>query len=137
MNTISHRIVIKFPDKLVDQPIVYKLVKDYNLTFNILKAYIIPNEEGLVVLELSGDKKDYDNAIKYLKNLGVNVQPLSQDIKVNINKCTHCGACVAICPSGALKLDPETYQLKFDEDKCIACLLCIPACPVRAIEVHF
>jgi ferredoxin len=137
MNNISHRIVIKFPNKLVDQPIVYRLVKDYNLTFNILKAYIIPNEEGLVVLELSGEKTEYDKAIKYLKDMGVNVQPLSQDIVLNNKKCIHCGACIAICPSGALVVDKDTRKVQFYEDKCIACLLCIPACPVRAMEVHF
>lgn len=137
MSTVSHRIVLKFPHRLVDQPIVYRLIKDYNLTFNILKAYVTPNEEGLLMLEVSGDEKDYNKGVKYLKDLDVNVQPLSQDIVLNENKCTHCGACVVICPTNALVLDKETYKLKFYEDKCIACLLCIPACPVRAMEVHF
>jgi hypothetical protein len=51
---ISKRIVLHFPHRLVDQPIVYKLVKDFDLQFNILKAYVTPQEEGLMVLELSG-----------------------------------------------------------------------------------
>lgn len=137
MASVSHRIVLKFQHRLVDQPIVYRLIKDYNLIFNILKAYVTPDEEGLLVLEISGEEKDYERGIKYLKDLGVNVQPLSQDIVLNIQKCIHCGACVVICPTGALALDKETSKIKFYEDKCIACLLCIPACPVRAIEVHF
>lgn len=137
MSNISHRIVLKFPHRLVDQPIVYRLIKDFNLTFNILKAYVTPNEEGLLVLELTGDEKDYNKGVKYLKDQGVHVQPLSQDIVLDEGKCTHCGACVPICPTGALVLERNTYKLKFDKDKCIACLLCIPACPVRAMEVHF
>lgn len=137
MADVSHRIVLKFPHRLVDQPIVYRLIKDYNLIFNILKAYVTPNEEGLLVLEIRGEEKDYNKGIRYLKDLGVIVQPLSQDIVLNIKKCTHCGACVVICPTGALVLDKESHKIRFYEDKCIACLLCIPACPVRAIEVHF
>ena len=137
MNIVSHKIVLRFPHKLVNQPIVYKLVKDYNLEFNILKAYVTPDEEGHLVLELTGEEKDYNKAVKYLKGLGVRVQPLSQDIVWNEGKCTHCGACVVICPTNALVVDPNTRKVRFHEDKCIACLLCIPACPVRAMEVHF
>jgi len=121
----------------VDQPIVYKLVKDYNLQFNILKASVTPEEEGLLVLELSGEKKDYDNGVKYLKESGVKVQPLSQDIKRNEEKCTHCGVCVPICPTAALVVEPLTQKINFYKDKCIACELCIKVCPVRAMEVHF
>lgn len=137
MGDVSHRVVLGFPHKLVDQPIVYKLVKDYNLVFNILKAYVTPDEEGHLVLELTGSEKDYNNGVKYLKGIGVRVEPLSQDIVWNKDKCTHCGACIVICPTNALVLDPQTSKVNFHEDKCIACLLCIPACPVRAMEVHF
>ncbi|GAJ01630.1 unnamed protein product, partial [marine sediment metagenome] len=47
---ISKRIVLKFPHRLVDQPIVCNLAKYFDLEFNILKAYIIPKEEGLLIL---------------------------------------------------------------------------------------
>ena len=137
MSKIIHKIVLKFPHKLVDQPIVYRLVKDYNMEFNILKAYVTPDEEGHLVLALSGDDKNYNKAIKYLKDLGLTVQPLSQDIVWNKKKCTHCGVCVSICPTDALTVDCKTQKIKFCGDKCIACLLCIPACPFKAMEVHF
>ncbi|MDD5292174.1 MAG: NIL domain-containing protein [Candidatus Omnitrophica bacterium] len=134
---VSKKIVLHFPHKLVDQPIVYKLVKDYDLNFNILKASVTPEEEGLLVLELSGEKKNYEQGVKYLKEAGVKVQPLSQDIIRNEERCTHCGVCVPICPSAALVVDPVTRKVNFYNDKCIACELCIKACPVRAMEVHF
>ena len=134
---ISRRIVMKFPHRLLDQPIISNLVKDYNLEFNILKASVMPNEEGLLVLELTGEEKDFEKAVEYLKKTGVNVQPLSQDIKRNEKRCTHCGACVTICPAGSLVLDQKTRKVDFRDDKCIACGLCINACPVRAMEIHF
>ncbi len=134
---VSHRIVLKFPHRLLDQPIVTRLVKDYDLELNILKAYVTPREEGLMVIELKGKKALYDNGVKYLKKLGITVEPLSRDVVRNDKKCTHCGACVAVCPTEALVLDRKTMKVDFHNEKCVACELCVPACPPRAMEVHF
>jgi len=134
---ISKRIVLTFPHKLVDQPIVYKLIKDFNLVFNILQAKITPKEEGLMVLELKGKKEDYAEGMKYLTGIGVGIQPLSQDVIRDEGRCTHCGACIAVCPSEALSIDKKTMKVKFDSGKCIACELCVRACPPRAMMIKF
>ena len=134
---VSKRVVLHFPPRLVDQPIIYRLVKDYNLVLNIMKASVTPKEEGLLILELSGGRKDYDKGIQYLAAVGVRIQSLGQDIVRNESRCTHCGACVAICPTGALALDPVTRRVDFREDRCTACELCVLPCPPRAMEVHF
>ncbi len=134
---VSKRIVLTFPHNLVDKPIVYKLVKDYNLVFNILQARITPKEEGLLVLELTGKKEDYAEGIKYIKGLGVKIQPLSQDVTRDDARCTHCGACITVCPTVALYVDKKTMKVIFDSEKCIACELCVRACPPRAMVVKF
>ncbi len=134
---VSKRIVLRFPRRLVERPIIYRLVKDYDLEFNILKASITPEEEGLLVLELKGDQKEYDKGINFLVKAGVKIQSLSQDVTRNEERCTHCGACVTVCPTGAFRVDPKTRKVLFDNKKCIACGLCISACPPRAMEVHF
>lgn len=135
---VSRKIVLTFPKEKIDKPIVYKLIKDFNIVFNILKASITPDQEGHMVLELTGDKAEVDKGIKCLKDQGVSIQPLSRDIKVNWDKCTHCTACVSICPTDALYIkDRKTMEVAFDPEKCIACELCIRPCPPRAIEVHF
>jgi len=134
---ISKRIVLRFPRRLVERPIVSRLVKDYNLEFNILKASVTPEEEGLMVLELSGKQGDYDKGISYLTKTGVRIQSLSQDVLRNEERCTHCGACITICPTGAFELEPLTRRVNFYDEKCLACGLCIKACPPRAMELHF
>ncbi len=135
--TVSKRIVLHFPRRLVDRPIVSRLIKDYDLEFNILKASVTPDEEGLMVLELCGERTDYDKGIKYLTEAGVRIESLSQDVTRNEERCTHCGACITVCPTDAFVLDPITRSVSFVDDKCIACELCIPACPPRAMELHF
>ena len=88
MKKVVKRIVLHFPRNLIDQPIVCKLVNDFDLMFNILQARVTPNEEGLMILELEGRQKDYARGIKYLQEQGVKVQLLSKDIKLQREK--HC-----------------------------------------------
>jgi len=134
---ITKRIVLHYSHRLADQPIVYKLVKDYDLQFNILKAYIAPHEGGLLVLELSGEAKNYKQGVQYLTGVGVKVQSLSQDVIRNDKRCSHCSACVPICPAGAFTVEPLTREVHFHDNRCIACELCVKACPLGAMEVRF
>jgi len=68
---ISKRIVLHFPDRIVDQPIIYRLVKDYDLAFSILKAEITPGKEGLLVMELKGEDGHYEQGLRYLRDMDV------------------------------------------------------------------
>src|SRR5512136_2226698 len=122
---VSKKIVLRFPKRLVDRPIVSRLVRDFNLDFNILKASVTPDQEGLLVMELTGERDDYDSGIMYLTEAGVHIQSLSQDVVRNEERCTNCGACVTICPAEAFELDIATRQVTFDNEKCLACELCI------------
>ena len=134
---VARRIVLKFPPSLVDCPIVCNLTRRYDLEFSILRASVTPREEGLLVLEVRGPESACQDGMDYLAEVGVHVQPLSQDILRNDSRCTHCGACVGVCPSGALVLDNGTMEVAFHNDRCIACEFCVRACPVRAMELHF
>jgi L-aspartate semialdehyde sulfurtransferase ferredoxin len=133
---IKTKLVLSFPEKIVTKPITYKLVKEYNLEFNILRAEITPNMEGKMLIELKGDKSQVDEAVKYLTQAGVTVQEAAKDIIIDKNLCIDCGACTSICITQALTLDKKTHKLKFDKEKCILCELCLDCCPVSAIKVN-
>jgi len=129
------KIILRFDANVSDKPIIYRLVKDYDLVINILKANVNPSKEGTMVLEISGEK--YNEGLEYLKKQGVRAQPLAEEVFRNENKCTVCGACTDICPSGALYLERPSMEVKFDSDNCIVCQACVKVCPVRAMEVRF
>ena len=133
----TKRIVLHFPVEMIEEPVTCNLAKKHNLDFTILRAFITLWEEGLMVLELRGKVKDYEDGIEYLTKIGVRVQPLSETIIHNELRCTQCGACANLCPTGALSLEPSTKVASFNPDKCIACEFCIKTCPPRAMEVHF
>ena len=50
------KVVFNFPPHLIDQPIIYRLIAEYGLKVNILRARITPKEWGNMVVELNGDK---------------------------------------------------------------------------------
>lgn len=133
----SKVLLLRFPREIVNEAIVVNLVKRFDLTFNILKATIYPRKEGLMVMELTGNTKNYKSGVRYLKDLGVKVESISQDIKRNEEACFHCGACTAVCPTGALYIERPEMSVAFDKERCSACELCVIACPAKAMEVNF
>ena len=133
---IRRKLVLSFPENIVTSPITYKLVKEFNLEFNILRAEITPDMEGKMLIELRGDKALIDDAVKYLTDTGISVQEAAKDIIISKNKCIDCGVCTSICITQALTLDSDSFKLKFNKDKCILCELCLDCCPVSAIKVH-
>jgi ferredoxin len=134
---VAKKVVLHFPKRMIDEPILFRLIKDYDLQFNILKASITPEAEGLMVVELKGEQKNFDLGVQYLIDSGVKIQSLSQDVTRNEERCTSCGACVTVCPAGAFEYKPVTMEVSFNYDRCVACGLCIKACPPRAMELHF
>lgn len=49
--------------------------------------------------------------------------------------CTLCLSCVSLCPSGALKENPDSPQLRFQEDACLQCGICTTICPEKALTL--
>ncbi|MBD3292106.1 MAG: 4Fe-4S dicluster domain-containing protein [Armatimonadia bacterium] len=131
------RVVFHYPRTLIDVPIISQVAREFDLDFNILRANITPDSEGLLVLELAGDAGEISRALDWAREQGVTTQELEKDVVRDDEVCTQCGACVTICPTDALRADPETHEVLFDADECVACELCVPACPPRAMTVAF
>ena len=62
----SKILILRFDKTVVQKPVVCYLVKDYDLTFNILNATILPRKEGIMVLELSGSRKNFKAGVTFL-----------------------------------------------------------------------
>ncbi len=134
---MKKRIVLHFPTHLVDKPIISNLVRDFGLEFNILKAEVNPKEEGVLVLEIEGADNKVKKGMDYLKKTGLGIQPLSQDVVMDKDKCVDCAVCIPLCPTAALEKDPKTQEVKFNQEKCIACGICIKVCPYHAMNISF
>lgn len=133
MKQTSIKIGLKFPPEKSNKPVVTELVK-FGLSFNILRAYISPGKTGHLVLELTGSEDDVKKGVEFLEGEGITVTVFTESVLHYQEKCMHCGACTAVCPSGALAMNPVTWELEFSMDKCVLCGYCIRACPARAIK---
>jgi Pyruvate/2-oxoacid:ferredoxin oxidoreductase delta subunit len=129
--------VLSYPPHLVDQPVISKLIKDYDLMVNIMRARITPKEQGRLVLEITGKRPALDAGLNYLTEMGVEILSLTQDVKWHEDRCVHCSACISVCPTKALDIDRSKMEVSFKRDRCIACELCIPVCPYQAMEILF
>ncbi|HQN18316.1 MAG TPA: NIL domain-containing protein, partial [Syntrophobacteraceae bacterium] len=112
----ARMLVLRFPKDIVDKPIITYLVRDYDLTFNILKAQIYPRREGMVVMELRGDPGNFREGIQYLKDMGVYIEPVAHGIRRDEERCYQCGACTAVCPTGALYIKRPEMEVLFDSE---------------------
>ena len=129
--------LLRYPKETSNQPIIYHLVQQYEVEFNILKADIRPQRDGIMVLELKGQKEKVVDALDYLKSLGVKAERLAGKVHRDESKCFQCGACTGICPVGALYIQRPSMEVIFEAEKCTACGLCVAGCPVRSMNISF
>lgn len=129
------RLDLTFPPRQSLKPVVYHLVKDYDIVPNILRAQIQPGQEGRMLLEVNGRKEQLARGIEFLETQGLTVREAASDIRLDEAECVVCGLCTAVCRSGALTLGGDT--LVFDKDKCVYCEACVQACPRRAVTLQF
>jgi L-aspartate semialdehyde sulfurtransferase ferredoxin len=131
----TKRLVLTFPEKIVTKPITYRLVKDFDIQFNILRAEITADIEGKILLEVKGDKDKIEAGIDYLLSEGITIQDASKDIIIDKEKCVNCGLCPSLCITKALIMDRQSHELVFEKNKCILCGFCENCCPVNAIKL--
>ena len=137
MKRVKKRMVLRFPADIVNEPITYILIKEYDIQVNILNADITHGKEGNLLIEMSGDADHVDEALVYLENKQVEISPVVKTILFNETLCIHCGACSSVCFPGALSMDPSSRKLQFAPELCVACELCIKACPLQLFELNF
>ncbi len=125
----------RFPKDTCDKPIIYRLIKEHEVEVNILRADILPEREGVMILELKGAKNNVKAALTYLEELGVGIERLATRVRRDEQRCFQCGACTGICPVQALYVRREDMAVLFDPDKCTGCGQCVLICPVRAMEL--
>lgn len=131
------RFIWEFPPECSDKPLTYHLVKDYDLRINILRGTITAGKEGKLLVEVEADEENIEQGLDFLRGEGIRIKLMSQQVVLDKEQCVHCGACTAVCFSGALTMDRQDWKLLFEPDKCLACELCVAACPLQLITVGF
>lgn len=125
------RILIRFNEEQVSEPIASQIIIEYKVPMAILSAHI--NSKGGEILAEVPDESQ-EKIVAAFRKRGVTVS-VPKLIEVDSEKCFSCGSCVALCPVEAISLDQDSTVV-FDKEKClgITCSICVDACPARAIK---
>jgi Pyruvate/2-oxoacid:ferredoxin oxidoreductase delta subunit len=125
------RILIRFNEEQVSEPIASQIIIEYKVPIAILTAHI--NSKGGEILAEVPDES-LDKIVGAFRKRGVSVT-VPKLIEVDSEKCFSCGACVALCPVEAINIDKDS-SIQFDKEKCVGstCSICVDACPARAIK---
>jgi len=128
--TVRKKLMLFFPRCECEKPIIYHLVKDHNLIVNVYRAKVTPEEEGYLVLDVTGTEGDIEAGMDFVKTFNVTINYTGKGVTWDDDECTHCGHCITHCPTGALHIaDEATREVAYDESKCIECLACTRVCP--------
>lgn len=68
----TQRLELTFPEKLIKKPVIYELVKEFNVIPNIRRANV-DEKFGWMVLELSGEDDDLEKAYRHLEQIGIEI----------------------------------------------------------------
>ncbi|PWH19475.1 MAG: FeS-binding protein [Anaerolineae bacterium] len=70
----THQLVrLTYPSNLLRVPVINQLIKEFDITVNILRAQI-DAQNGWIDIELSGNMHIVEEAIQWLQNQGVKVE---------------------------------------------------------------
>lgn len=74
------RVRLTFPEHLIKEPVIARVVKDFDVTPNIRRAKV-EDSFGWIVCELDGDHASIDHAIGWMRGLGVEVDLLGDVVE--------------------------------------------------------
>jgi Pyruvate/2-oxoacid:ferredoxin oxidoreductase delta subunit len=134
----TRRLLLYFPKSETEKPIVYHLVKDYDLVINIFRAKVTPEEYGYLVLDVTGSEQNIARGMEFVRTLNVQVDETQKGVRWDRSRCTMCTNCIPHCPTKALHVaDRTTMEVAFASELCVECLSCLENCPFGACSSIF
>jgi len=126
------RILLRFSEKIVDQPLTAQVILEHGIPISIVAAHV-DSQGGEILAEVPSAHAD--KVVDAFRKRGVTVT-VPKLIEVNNERCIDCGGCFSLCPVGAIAFEKD-FSVVFDEQKCTGspCGLCVDACPTRAIKL--
>jgi L-aspartate semialdehyde sulfurtransferase ferredoxin len=79
MDRIHERYYLSYPKELIKEPLLYQVVKKFDLVFNIRGASV-SEEMGLVAVEFEGSSEQIERALAWLRQSGVTVEPIEKNV---------------------------------------------------------
>ena len=75
----KRKVMLKYPEQLIKEPVLFRMAKQFDVMPNIRRARVTETI-GEIVLTLEGDAANLEQGIRYLREAGVQVEPVEGDI---------------------------------------------------------
>lgn len=79
MADMKKLVELDYPNNLVTEPVLSKVIKQFNVQVSIRRASITKGF-GYVQMEIQGDEKEVKAALADLTRQGIDVNPIEKDI---------------------------------------------------------
>ena len=125
------RILLRFSENIVEEPITSQIILDLKVPINIITAHV-DSKGGEVLAEVPDES--LQKVVKAFRERGATVN-IPKLIEIDSEKCISCGACITLCPVEAITMDKDAVVV-FNQEKCLGstCSACVDACPSRVIK---
>lgn len=74
---VEKQVRLIYPKEQLDQPLIYNLIRNYNLLTNILDARL-DNESGWLIILVRGETTQVQKGLEWLKEQGIIVEILAE-----------------------------------------------------------
>lgn len=125
------KLLLRFNPDIIKKPIIAETVLETGVMLDIERARV-EGPRGEIVVSVPDD--GCREVVSALRRRHVDVVRLDAPVTKDEEACVHCGACVSICPVGAIAFEYD-WRVRMDEKACVHCGNCVVACPVKAIKL--
>ncbi len=125
------KLLLRFNPEIIKKPIISETVLETGVLLDIERARV-EGPQGEIVVNVPDD--NCREVVNLLRHKKVEVTRLDVPITKDEEGCVHCGACVSVCPVGAIAFEYD-WRVRMDEKVCVQCGNCVNACPVRVIRL--
>ncbi len=75
----TRKVMLKYPEHLIQEPVLFRMVRQFDVMPNIRRARVT-DTVGEIALELEGSPENLEKGVAYLREQGVQVEPIEGDV---------------------------------------------------------
>ena len=124
------KIVLKFSQKGMQDPLLADVVLETGVRINIDRAFVDASI-GEIVIDVPDER--VEEVAAAFRRRGAEVREMDTPIVFDEAECVQCGACVSVCPVEVFEYkDDRTISINLK--RCVLCKTCIAMCPHGALK---
>ena len=124
------KIVLKFPQEIMQGPLLADVVLETGVRINIDRA-LVDASVGEIVIDVPDER--VEEVAEAFRRRGTEVHEMDTPIVLDEAECVQCGACVSVCPVEVFTYNKDR-MISIDLTRCVLCKTCMTMCPHGALK---